>query len=60
MDPDATLAEIRKHLATYLATGSRAEAERAADLLIMAFQGLDEWLSRGGFLPRDWEDPDRK
>jgi hypothetical protein len=42
MDPNAALALIRD-------TGSSPE-ER-----LEAFEALDGWLSRGGFLPADWD-----
>lgn len=56
MDPNSNLAEMR-----YIADGfvdgdyeedalKIAKAERLAELV----QALDEWLSRGGFLPKPW------
>lgn len=57
MDPEATLAEIRAAL--YRSDEEfdgmywdelRGVVEEVADY----FAGLDEWLSKGGFLPRDW------
>lgn len=52
MDPDAALEEMRK-LAKV--TDTRAldswEQDRFADLLT----GLDEFLSKGGHLPRAWK-----
>lgn len=43
MDPDATLAEMREAYAT-------GDYERCAELA----DALDQWISRGGFLPREW------
>jgi hypothetical protein len=51
MDPEVTLHELRK-----LANKGRwtkADAERFADL----FNGLDHWLTIGGFLPKRWDVP---
>jgi hypothetical protein len=45
MDPNAALAIVRAALDDM--------PEEAAE----AFRGLDEWLSRGGFLPEAWERP---
>jgi hypothetical protein len=61
MDPDACLAELRK-----LLNGKKADAAYSADndapafdsdeceRAITPFEGLDQWLSRGGFLPKGW------
>ena len=43
MDPNETLAIIRN---SFAATDYEAAEE--------AFEALDEWLSRGGFLPKEW------
>ena len=58
MDPNANLKEQRGLVVTILKTIDRLEehddlsedAERLAELV----QALDEWLSGGGFLPKDW------
>jgi hypothetical protein len=49
MDPNATLERMR----------SIADNSRGHDLdeMIELFQALDDWLSRGGFLPREWNTP---
>lgn len=56
MDPNATLEEIRQII-------QRADNECAAgnDLqladahrLLDCVQALDEWISKGGFLPKAW------
>ncbi len=52
MDPNATLEQIRKLSA--IADGFPEESEtlhQLADLI----RSLDQWLSTGGFLPRDWQ-----
>lgn len=56
MDPNAALAEIREivkntHDARYVTFEKiEHELERLVDLI----DGLDNWLSKGGFKPRDW------
>jgi hypothetical protein len=47
MDPDATLTLIRQALIN-------DDPETACDL----FQDLDNWISRGGFIPTDWVQPE--
>ena len=44
MDPNATLLAIREAV-------TNNEFAEAAKL----FDGLDYWLTRGGFLPSDWD-----
>lgn len=45
MDPNATLTQL-----IILAHHEDRDAEKMADLII----ALDEWLSKGGFLPKRW------
>jgi len=49
MDPNATLSEIRSILGS--SDLELPDYERLADLTA----ALDEWISRGGFLPAAWE-----
>jgi hypothetical protein len=49
MDPNAALDQLRELLTGN--DGSIDDYERAAEV----FDGLDEWLSKGGFLPSAWE-----
>lgn len=49
MDPDAALAQIRALLR--LTSITRSDAERLVELT----EGLDTWLSQGGFLPAAWQ-----
>lgn len=61
MDPNETLRMCRR-LAKHLI--ARADAERqhhetttsdtSGEELAECFNNLDEWLSKGGFLPSDW------
>lgn len=54
MDPDEALRQLREEAARIL---EAADNEEEADATRMAelFQGLDEWVVRGGFLPKDWK-----
>lgn len=54
MDPNAALAELRELLREGDVEISPEEISQAIDL----FQGLDDWLSGGGFLPRAWQRED--
>lgn len=59
MDPNATLAELRRALAA-AADAAIADADDGAYLFRLecaaaAAGNLDEWLSKGGFLPTDWQ-----
>ena len=52
MDPNANLDEQRRIINRALASEiGDAEALRLAELA----RALDEWISSGGFLPRDWQ-----
>jgi hypothetical protein len=68
MDPNANLEELRRLLEALRSRADAADwewsnldqchkqigdAARVADLV----EALDEWLSRGGFLPKAWERP---
>ena len=53
MDPSETLTKIRSALdAMEYATGDRWEM--AAEDLANGVAALDEWISKGGFLPTQW------
>lgn len=57
MDPEAALFACRDAVAAYeraSTAGDHVAADTAADELVTAFAGLDQWLSKGGFPPRDW------
>jgi hypothetical protein len=58
MDPDVTLKEIRAAMSDWLNAEDDAldaNSTAAADRLVGHFQALDDWLSKGGFLPAGWE-----
>ena len=52
MDPNATLQQIRSLVTIYFNGGKWPEPD-ATDLA-QAIRDLDEWLSKGGFLPDAW------
>ncbi len=60
MDPDANLRELRDLAARGAAyyEGEDVDCDSWGDMsayrLIELIQALDEWLSKGGFLPRTW------
>lgn len=52
MDPNATLAQLREGINALDKRVDRYVLDRAVEM----FQALDEWLSKGGFLPDDWHE----
>lgn len=54
MDPNETLQKIRNAYHDYITTNDAETANNAAEIIANGFSDLDEWLSKGGFLPRDW------
>ena len=50
MDPDETLRRLRELV--------RANNYDDYENILEHFDALDEWLSKGGFLPRAWRDED--
>lgn len=61
MDPNANLQEQREIVARLLAGSFTSAAALQSDAYRLAelCEALDEWLTRGGFLPNAWrrEDP---
>lgn len=53
MDPDANLKEQRE-IAARLASNEVFMRVEAANRLAELVLALDEWISKGGFLPKDW------
>lgn len=55
MDPNETLAKLRKAVGAFWTSenGSAAVAD-LADSIAEHADALDQWLSRGGFLPTPW------
>ena len=54
MDPDAALAQMREAIETLWAARSSVAAAAAADSIAEHAAALDQWLSKGGFLPAAW------
>ena len=54
MDPDAVMRRLRDALSDFGCAGDDEEAIEAANEFGSAFADLDGWLSKGGFLPREW------
>ena len=46
LDPNETLAKLREAL--------KDPTDIDGELVAHLFARLDEWLMRGGFMPRDW------
>ncbi len=58
MDPNAALVTVREQLAAFQGLTDSdvySDADWDLDALIESVSALDEWLSRGGFLPTSWE-----
>jgi hypothetical protein len=53
MDPDVTLEWLRNELKPEL-LDMEDEAKIEIDGVVQMFQALDEWISKGGFLPKAW------
>lgn len=60
MDPNTALAQLRVLTAIALVASEGAPAETPSQLVLLKmaeiFNGLDEWLAGGGFLPTDWRE----
>lgn len=56
MDPNVTLRELRQsqRWATNIELPDSMRRSHYNDVIDL-FNILDEWLSKGGFLPTDWE-----
>lgn len=56
MDPNEALRRLREALAQWHLRGDVEGALAAADTIAEQAHNLDEWLSKGGFLPAAWSD----
>lgn len=58
MDPTAALKALRTFTAhrDLLDRSNPAEVAQALDEVLDLVDGLDQWISKGGFLPKDWDD----
>lgn len=56
VDPNAVWAAMRSAAASIIDAAERGEAPSGdeAESLAADFEALDDWLAKGGFLPRDW------
>jgi len=63
MDPNANLAEQRRIAKRFLDGGDQTTAEWMGDAERLAelVEELDQWITRGGFLPEVWSraEPER-
>lgn len=57
MDPNATLVSIREFVQEITTDLDRGEDPDYHDIdgLVDHVNALDEWLSKGGYLPADWQ-----
>lgn len=56
MDPNAALEQIRESVSTIQSDAlPEADYHHALNRLAELVDGLDQWLSRDGFLPDDWK-----
>jgi hypothetical protein len=53
MDPDATLAQIRNLIIQHQTSAEEMSTSDAAELVELV-DSLDEWMTKGGFLPTEW------
>jgi hypothetical protein len=53
-DPNEALARIRALLALRETPGWEADTMAILDGLADTVQALDEWMTKGGFLPKEW------
>lgn len=54
MDPDEALAKARAARQVIDNETDTKKIDVAIDDVLDAFDALDEWLSKGGYLPRAW------
>lgn len=54
MDPDVCLQKIRELIVELRGSSKISTTEACADEISEHFEALDEWISKGGFMPADW------
>lgn len=54
MDPNEVLAQMRRSILLMQEAEGDASFMTSAAELLDAAEALDGWLSKGGFLPREW------
>lgn len=57
MDPDTALKSAREHMSAACMTDDDEIKEWALTEMMESFAALDGWLSKGGFLPIEWDRP---
>jgi hypothetical protein len=57
MDPNANLKEIRAIVRELTIAGNSGYQfdPRMVNRLVELVYSLDEWISQGGFMPKDWQ-----
>ena len=60
MDPNEVLRLLRLTCKQFAVDEHPAIRQAHAEEIIEHFEALDEWLSRGGFLPADWSRTERQ
>lgn len=55
MDPNTALAQLRQASEWMERYTDEAVDKALIDDIMLSFEALDDWLSRGGFLPDDWK-----
>ena len=55
MDPNAALERMRRLVKAFDAAENDWVAAQVSSELIDMVVGLDDWMSRGGYLPADWK-----
>lgn len=60
MDPEEALKNAREALDVLRGSVDNNELEAASADLADAFEALDGWLSKGGFLPTAWASPETR
>jgi len=54
VDPNEALRELRRIMTQLDKAQAAWEVEQLAERAADVFGGLDDWLSKGGFLPDEW------
>jgi hypothetical protein len=54
MDPNANLEELRRKLNVLRGPLSTKDRNRLLEAFTEEFEALDEWITKGGFLPEAW------
>jgi hypothetical protein len=55
MDPNTTLANIRAIITDIDRAATSGVIIDLADELVWMVKDLDQWITRGGFLPAEWD-----